>query len=120
MLGTIYKSSVLVFKILARGAKYIASQIAWLSYSRNHCEHSFYWYFNRYLRKQRKGRPKVNKMKMFLILMILGVAAVFALPVEEKSETEKPETLTLIELEPEENETGQANDEFIRDKRRGK
>lgn len=56
-------------------------------------------------------------MKLLIVLMILGVAAVFAMPVEEKSENVKAEELTNIEAEPEEVDIGQFNDQLVRSKR---
>lgn len=56
-------------------------------------------------------------MKVLIILMILGVAAVFAMPLEEKSENEKAEVLTNVEAEPIDFDIGLVNDELVRDKR---
>lgn len=49
--------------------------------------------------------------------MIVGIAAVFAMPLEEKSEIEKSEILTNFEAEPAEIDIAVFNDELVRDKR---
>lgn len=49
--------------------------------------------------------------------MVVGIAAVVAMPLEEKSENEKSEILTNFEAEPAGIDITVFNDELVRDKR---
>ena len=55
-------------------------------------------------------------MKVFIVLVILCIAAVLASPVEEKNEVVKPDS-TNIELDPADFDIEPVNDELTRDKR---